>query len=203
MPSRRRRKRESPGLQSEAPQTKTPRTIYRGKIAAGAAEGQQLASPPDFTVYSDGACLGNPGPAGYAWVMDGADGRKTAAFGLRHSTNNRAELWAVIDALTRTPQGCSVCVFSDSEYVTKGAIWAQGWRARGWRLKTTGQTPKNVDLWRSLVALTDARIVSFVWLKGHAGHPENELADSLAQDACGFPYENRFPDLEEPKGVRL
>jgi ribonuclease HI len=132
-------------------------------------------------IYTDGACSGNPGPGGWGAILR-YQGREREIFGYEaETTNNRMELTAVIEALRSLKRPVAVRVHTDSQYVQKGMTeWVQGWKRRGWR--TAGKEPvKNEDLWRVLDALAAAHAVEWLWVRGHAGHPENERADELAR----------------------
>jgi ribonuclease HI len=137
-------------------------------------------STEPIRIYTDGACKGNPGPGGWGFVLK--VGHKTVEhFGKEsHTTNNRMELTAVIRALETLPPGSRVEVHTDSQYVQKGmSEWLRDWKRRGWR--TADKKPvKNVDLWRELDRLGGVHHISWHWVRGHAGHPENERADALA-----------------------
>ena len=132
-------------------------------------------------IYTDGACRGNPGPGGWGAVLVYAGREKEFSGGAAETTNNRMELTAAISALEALREPCKVTLTSDSKYlidaITQG--WAIGWRARGWK-KADKSPALNVDLWEKLLALLDVHEVSFVWIKGHAGHPYNERCDTLA-----------------------
>ncbi len=136
----------------------------------------------NVTIYTDGACKGNPGPGGWGALLI-ADGVERELFGGEaFTTNNRMELMAVIQGLSALKRPCNVTLYLDSEYVRKGITeWVKGWKARGW--KTASKQPvKNVDLWQTLdtlVAESEHRI-DWRWVKGHAGDPGNERADGLA-----------------------
>ena len=135
---------------------------------------------PKVTIYTDGACKGNPGPGGWgAWLaMDGHE--KELFGGARSTTNNRMELTAVIEALSALKRSCDVDLHTDSEYVRKGITeWIHNWKRRGWT--TADRKPvKNVELWQRLEALAALHRVRWHWVKGHAGDPGNERADALA-----------------------
>jgi ribonuclease HI len=133
-----------------------------------------------IVAYTDGACAGNPGPGGWAAVIL-ADGQRQEISGaVAHTTNNRMELTAVIEALRRVPADAAVTVVTDSEYVRRGMTeWVAGWRQRGWRTATGGSVA-NRDLWEALSALAGDH-VTWEWVRGHSGHPENERADALAR----------------------
>lgn len=134
----------------------------------------------EVVIYTDGACKGNPGPGGWgAWLRSGVH-EKELWGGEAHTTNNRMELTAVIEALSSLTRRCTVAVHTDSEYVRNGiTTWIHGWKARGWT--TADRKPvKNADLWRRLDALREQHDVRWHWVKGHAGDPGNERADALA-----------------------
>ncbi len=132
-------------------------------------------------LFTDGACLGNPGPGGWGALLrfNGAD--KELAGGEPDTTNNRMEMQAVIEGLNALTRPCTVVVYTDSQYVQKGITeWIQGWKARGW--KTAAKKPvKNEDLWHALDDARNRHNVTWKWVKGHAGHPENERVDDLAR----------------------
>lgn len=131
-------------------------------------------------IFTDGACKGNPGVGGWGALLR-FDGREKELFGGEAlTTNNRMELLAVIRSLEALKRRCRARVYTDSQYVQKGiSEWLPGWKRRGWR--TGDNKPvKNVDLWQALDALASAHEVEWVWVRGHAGHPENERADQLA-----------------------
>jgi ribonuclease HI len=131
-------------------------------------------------IYTDGACKGNPGPGGWGAILR-MDGKERELFGGEvQTTNNRMEMTAVIRALEALPDSCEVEVYTDSQYVQKGiSEWLPAWKRRGWR--TADKKPvKNADLWKELERVALAHRVSWHWVKGHAGHPENERADALA-----------------------
>lgn len=132
-------------------------------------------------IYTDGACSGNPGAGGYGAIIVYRGVEKEISGGCADTTNNRMELSAVIEALSALREPCEVTVTSDSKYVVDGMEkgWARSWRARGWR-KSDGKAALNADLWQRLLALCENHRVSFVWIKGHAGHPYNERCDRLA-----------------------
>ncbi len=135
---------------------------------------------PVVTVYSDGACKGNPGPGGWgAWLSTG--GHEKELFGGEPlTTNNRMELTAVIEALASLKRSCDVTIHTDSQYVRKGITeWIHGWKRRGWRT-ADGKPVKNAELWQRLDALRDLHQVDWRWVRGHAGDPGNERADALA-----------------------
>ena len=132
-------------------------------------------------VFTDGACSGNPGPGGYGIIMKYKDTIKEFSGGAAQTTNNRMEMTAVIEALSKLRESCEVTVYSDSKYVidavTKG--WAKSWQKNNW-VKSDKKKALNPELWEKLLGLLDKHRVEFVWVKGHAGHPENERCDELA-----------------------
>ncbi len=134
------------------------------------------------TIYTDGACKGNPGPGGWGALLLSGDTEKEVFGGELATTNNRMELTAVIEALIALKRPCKVTLFLDSEYVRKGITeWIHGWKARGW--KTAAKQPvKNVELWQKLDAVVSqsGHKIVWKWVKGHAGDPGNERADALA-----------------------
>ncbi|MBI1328076.1 MAG: ribonuclease HI [Alphaproteobacteria bacterium] len=131
--------------------------------------------------FTDGACLGNPGPGGWGAILRYKGVEKELSGGEDGTTNNRMELLAAIEALKALKRGCEVDLYTDSEYVRKGVHeWLAGWKARGW--KTADKKPvKNQDLWEKLDEEISKHTVTFHWVKGHAGHPENERVDTLAR----------------------
>ena len=132
-------------------------------------------------IFTDGACSGNPGPGGWGAILRFNGVEKELSGGEKETTNNRMEMTAVITALSSLKESCEVTLYSDSKYiidsVTKG--WAVGWKARGWK-KADKSPALNADLWEKLLDLLDKHRVTFEWVKGHAGHPENERCDTLA-----------------------
>ncbi len=134
-------------------------------------------------IYTDGACRGNPGRGGWGAVLVYKGVEKELSGGEPMTTNNRMELSAVIAALSALREPCEITLTSDSKYVvdavTKG--WARSWQARGW-VKPDKSPALNPDLWETLLKLLDYHDVTFVWVKGHAGHPYNERCDKLATD---------------------
>lgn len=134
-------------------------------------------------IFTDGACRGNPGPGGWAALLRYAGKEKILQGAEVLTTNNRMELMAAIAALEALTRPCEVIVTTDSEYVKNGITqWLQQWRQRGW--KTAARKPvKNVDLWQRLELAVRPHQVDWRWTKGHAGHPENERVDKLANEA--------------------
>jgi ribonuclease HI len=131
-------------------------------------------------IFTDGACLGNPGPGGYAAVITIAGDEQIIVGRDRSTTNNKMEMTAAIKALEAVSKDLPIVIHSDSQYVIKGATeWLRGWKAKGWR-KADGKPVMNQDLWMQMDALMVGRQITWKWVKGHAGHPENERVDSLA-----------------------
>ncbi|WP_105200561.1 MULTISPECIES: ribonuclease HI [unclassified Pseudoalteromonas] len=135
-------------------------------------------------IYTDGSCLGNPGPGGYGVLLRYGEHQKTLSQGYKNTTNNRMELLAAIVALESLKRPCHVDITTDSQYVKQGIeSWIDNWKKRNWR--TANKQPvKNVDLWQRLDAARTAHQVSWHWVKGHSGHDENEIVDDLARDAA-------------------
>jgi len=130
--------------------------------------------------FTDGACRGNPGPGGWGVLLRFNDHEKRLCGGEKETTNNRMELMAVIQALESLNRDCKVKLTSDSQYVLKGINeWMENWKKRGW--KTAAKKPvKNVDLWQRLDKAREDHSIEWVWVRGHSGHIENEIADELA-----------------------
>ena len=135
-------------------------------------------------IHTDGACKGNPGPGGWGVLMKSGRHVRELCGGELETTNNRMELMAVIQALAALKRPCHIVLYLDSEYVRKGITeWVHGWKARGWR--TAAKQPvKNADLWQQLDGLTHDGVhhITWHWVKGHAGHDDNERADELARE---------------------
>ncbi|MCF2905753.1 ribonuclease HI [Octadecabacter sp. CECT 8868] len=140
---------------------------------------------PELFVYTDGACSGNPGPGGWGAVLIARDGdtvvkERDLKGGEAHTTNNRMELLAAINALETLSNPSKLTLVTDSSYVKDGITkWIYGWKAKGWKKK--GGEIKNIDLWQRLDEARNRHDVTWEWVKGHAGHPENERADELAR----------------------
>lgn len=139
------------------------------------------STPPHIVIYSDGACSGNPGPGGWGAVLMSGRHRKELSGGEALTTNNRMELLAAISALEALKRPSTVDLYTDSAYVRNGIMqWLPGWIRNGWR--TAEKKPvKNVELWQRLDAAAKRHAVTWHWVKGHAGIPENERADELAR----------------------
>ena len=149
-------------------------------------------------IYTDGACVGNPGPGGYGVVLvsEPLNRRRELSRGFRMTTNNRMEMMAAIVGLEALRRPCQVTVYSDSKYLVDSMElgWVHKWKANGW-MRTTKELRVNVDLWERLLDLCAQHDVSFRWLRGHSGHPENERCDQLAESAA------RSSVLEDDTGM--
>jgi len=141
------------------------------------------------SIWTDGACSGNPGPGGFGAILRFGDREKEISGGERQTTNNRMELMAAIVALEALTRPCAVDLYTDSQYVRGGVVsWIAGWKKRGWR--TADNKPvKNVELWRRLEAAAEPHDVAWHWVRGHSGDEMNERADALAR-AGMTPFRN-------------
>lgn len=139
-------------------------------------------------IYTDGCCLGNPGPGGYGVVLSHAGRTKELSGGFRLTTNNRMEIFAAIIALEALKGKQSVKLYSDSQYLVKAMEegWAAKWQRQGWK-RNSKEYAVNPDLWERLLAIKAKHRVGFFWVKGHAGHPENERCDVLAKQGASLP----------------
>ena len=135
-------------------------------------------------IATDGACKGNPGPGGWGAILRVGDQEKQLSGGEAHTTNNRMELTAAIEALKALTRPCKVRLSTDSKYVMDGLTkWVAGWKRNGWR--TADKKPvKNAELWHDLIEAAARHEIDWIWVKGHAGHPDNERADVLASEAA-------------------
>ncbi len=142
-------------------------------------------------MFTDGACSGNPGPGGYGTILKYKGHIKELSAGYRNTTNNRMELMAIIKGLEELKEPCEVTIYSDSRYIVdainKG--WLTRWKANRW-MRDRKNPVKNIDLWKRLLTQLERHKVTFKWVKGHAGHPENERCDQLAVDAINHPTED-------------
>ncbi|GLO60194.1 ribonuclease HI [Vibrio sp. MACH09] len=140
-------------------------------------------------VFTDGSCLGNPGPGGYGIVLRYKQNEKQLAKGFELTTNNRMEMMAAVVALKLLKEPCQVTLTTDSQYVRQGITqWIHNWKKRGW--KTADKKPvKNADLWQALDTESARHQVEWKWVKGHAGHRENEICDDIARAAAENPTE--------------
>lgn len=148
-----------------------------------------------ITIYTDGACSGNPGPGGWAAVLTSGKHRREISGGFRRTTNNRMELMAVIEALKLIKRPSKVTVYSDSQYVVNAMSkgWAERWRANGWK-RTPREKALNPDLWAELLDQAARHEIEFRWVRGHDGDEENELCDRLSVQA------SEGEDLPEDEG---
>jgi len=144
----------------------------------------------DVTIYTDGACSGNPGPGGWGAILVHGKNRRELSGGEVETTNNRMELQAAIEALSALKRPCKVDLYTDSVYVRDGITkWIQSWQRNGWR--TSAKKPvKNAERWQALQAALQPHDIDWHWVKGHAGHPENERADELARIGMA-PFKSR------------
>ena len=163
-----------------AERRRLPRLRRRNLGAAG------VNALPAVTIHTDGACSGNPGPGGWGAILRFGEVEKELKGGEAHTTNNRMELMAAISALETLKKPCTVDLYTDSQYVRQGITgWIHGWKKNGWR--TSDKKPvKNVDLWQRLDAALNPHEVRWHWIKGHAGHDENERADQLAREGVAM-----------------
>ncbi len=150
---------------------------------------------PTVHIYTDGACLGNPGPGGWAALLRWNEHEKELTGAASRTTNNRMELRAAIEGLKALKKPCRVVIHTDSQYLRKGITqWIHNWRRNGWR--TASKKPvKNQDLWRELLEAMKLHDVRWEWVKGHAGHEENERVDRLATEAARTKAKSAPPDL--------
>jgi ribonuclease HI len=155
----------------------------------------------EVTIYTDGACIGNPGPGGYGVVLLFGRHRREISGGFRLTTNNRMEIIAAIIGLKALKAKCTVKIFSDSQYLvdsmSKG--WVMKWKSKGWR------KAKNPDLWRQLLEACEPHEVGFYWVQGHAGDPENERCDQLSMQAAqrrDLPPDTGYEDQEATKKLQ-
>lgn len=161
--------------------TRKPRS--RSKPESKPRTTARASSESIVQLFTDGACSGNPGPGGWAFILKHpASGTvREVSGGERDTTNNRMELMAVIEGLSAIKRKCVVELYSDSQYVLKGLEeWMENWKVHGWRRGKRGPKVKNVELWQRLDELRGKHELRFHWIRGHAGHPENERCDALA-----------------------
>ena len=135
----------------------------------------------EVTLYTDGACSGNPGKGGWGAILIYKDYKKEMSGGEAETTNNKMELTAAIEGLKALKEPCKVKLYSDSKYLIDGITkdWARSWRAKGWK-KSDGKPALNVDLWEQILTLDEYHEIEYIWVKGHAGNPFNERCDRLA-----------------------
>lgn len=143
-----------------------------------------------IAIYTDGSCLGNPGPGGYAAILKYQQKERILTEGYFLTTNNRMELLAAIVALEALTQKCDITLYSDSQYLRNGILsWIHNWKKNGWR--TANKKPvKNADLWQRLDNVVNQQRVEWIWVKGHAGHIENERCDIIAKESANSPTLN-------------
>lgn len=138
----------------------------------------------DVAIFTDGSCLGNPGPGGYGAILSYKGKRKELSAGFALTTNNRMELLAAIVALETLTESCKVTLTTDSQYVRQGIMsWLKGWKAKNW-ITSNKKPVKNKDLWQRLDNASQHHQIDWKWVKGHSGHPENERCDDLARTAA-------------------
>ncbi len=143
-----------------------------------------------ITIHTDGACLGNPGAGGWAAILEYSDRKKEFSGGELATTNNRMELQAAIEALSKLKETCEVELFTDSEYLREGITsWVHGWKARGWKKKI-----KNKDLWQALNTATAKHQITWRWVRGHTGVADNERCDVLATEEAKRVEESHTPE---------
>lgn len=146
------------------------------------------------TIYTDGSCLGNPGPGGYGAILEFNKVSKQISGGYSHTTNNRMELLAPAKALNMLTEECKVHIYTDSQYVKNGINqWIHNWKKNGWRTSNK-KAVKNADLWQQLDEACQQHKVTWHWVKAHNGHPQNEAVDTLAREAANG------TNLSEDKG---
>lgn len=157
-----------------------------GPAAASSSSSATSDSLPIVHLFTDGACSGNPGPGGWAYILKhpASGTMREVSGGEAGTTNNRMELRAVIEGLQAIKRPSTVVIFADSKYVLKGlSEWMDMWKAQGWTRGKKRETVKNVELWKTLDKLRELHTLKFEWVRGHAGHQENEQCDRLAVEA--------------------
>jgi ribonuclease HI len=185
---------------------RAPGAVSNGKASSVRSSGHQAdLAQGKAVVYTDGGCLGNPGPGGYAAIVLQGDDRVELSGGFKRTTNNRMEILACIMGLEALSPETGVVVISDSKYtvdtMTKG--WAKKWRTKNW-MRTPTERAKNADLWKRMLETCDGRKVTFRWVKGHAGNEENERCDVLAVAASnGEDLSEDTGFVEERKSLKL
>ena len=167
----------------------------------------KAGSEKKVIIYTDGGSLGNPGPGGYGVVLLYKGHRKELSGGFRMTTNNRMELTAAIEGLKALKYPCAVTLYTDSQYLANAINqgWARRWRANGWR-RNKRDKALNPDLWAELLDLLDRHQVEVVWVKGHAGNPENERCDQLSVQAArrnDLPADTGYEQSNEAKSATL
>lgn len=140
----------------------------------------RMNNPKHVQLYTDGACSGNPGPGGWACLLVYKEKQKEMSGGQKRTTNNQMELTAVIQGLSLLKEKCIVDLYTDSKYVLEGAtLWLNGWIQKGWK-KADKKPVLNMEYWQQLYPLLQSHEITWHWVKGHAGHPQNERVDQLA-----------------------
>lgn len=145
-----------------------------------------MVKKPEVSIYTDGACSGNPGPGGWGVLLQFGSTEKTLSGAEKRTTNNRMEITAAVQAFLALKEPCRVEIFTDSEYLKKGITeWINTWKKLDWRRGSPGKTKplKNAELWKELDQVITEHQVTWHWVRGHAGHAENERVDKLARDA--------------------
>lgn len=158
-------------------------------------------------IYTDGACIGNPGPGGYGVVLISGSTRKELSGGYRRTTNNRMEIIAAINGLRSLKYKCKVTLYSDSQYLVQSMQlgWAKSWKAKGW-MRNKKERAINPDLWEQLLQICEQHEVEFIWIKGHAGQPENERCDILSTQAAqqkDLQIDTSYEDVQSNQSVNL
>jgi ribonuclease HI len=145
-----------------------------------------MTQPKEVTIYTDGACLGNPGPGGYGVVLLYGEHRRELSGGFRRTTNNRMEILAAIAGLEALKGRCKVTLYTDSQYLVNTIMkgWAERWKKYGWTRNKKREAARNPDLWERLLELCSKHEVEFRWVRGHSGVEENERADQLSVEAA-------------------
>jgi len=145
-----------------------------------------MSDRPRVIIYTDGACVPNPGPGGWAALLRFGEHEKVLTGSATNTTNNRMELTAAVEALKSLNRACQVEIYTDSEYLKRGITeWLPNWRRRGWKRK--GGTLANIDLWQALEASLSQHAITWHWVRGHNGNPDNERVDRLANSALYKP----------------
>ncbi len=163
-----------------------------------------MSEKKKITIYTDGACIGNPGPGGYGAVLLYNDHRKELSGGYRKTTNNRMEIMAAIVALRALKTPCTVTLYSDSQYLVNAMMkgWAKKWRAFGWMRNKDKDPAVNPDLWAEMLELCEKHEVEFKWVRGHSGNMENERCDFLSVQAAkvdGLPADTEYEQVRRVK----
>jgi ribonuclease HI len=157
------------------------------------------------TITTDGACIGNPGPGGWACILRFGNFAREMFGSEPRTTNNRMELTAVIEALNAVKEPCKITLYTDSEYVKRGMTeWLNGWKARGWKRRERGKIKPlvNQDLWMTLDQLVQSHQISWTWVRGHAHHADNIRCDALAQNAARQQIASRGATARSTTGAR-